>query len=149
MASGKTFGIQNGSRLDMNVYRGTSDQFRSLLQGTWVPFEGDYVATLDPIDFQVTHVIDGENQFDVSAKRLSNFAACVTGDIAVRIDGKKVKGANIKITGLGTWKVTMPEMQPGTYLLDFEFTDSYGFYAANALQIEYVVPEPVVEPIVP
>ncbi len=149
MASGKTFGIQNGSRLDMNVYRGTSDQFRSLLQGTWVPFEGDYVATLDPIDFQVAPVIDKENQFDVSAKRLSNFAACVTGDIAVRIDGKKVKGANIKITGLGTWKVTMPEMQPGTYLLDFEFTDSYGFYAANALQIEYVVPEPVVEPVVP
>lgn len=149
MASGKNYGIQNGSRLDMNVYRGTSDQFRTLLQGTWTPFEGDYVASADAIDFQVSPVVDTTNQFEVSAKRLSNFAACVTGDVSVRIAGEKIKGTKIEITGLGTWKVSLPELAAGIYLVDFEFSDPYNFYAATSMQIEFIVPEPVVDPVLP
>lgn len=149
MASGSNFGIQNGSRLDMNVYRGTSDQFRTLLQGTWTPFEGDYVASLDAIDFQVSPVLGKPKQFEVTAKRLSNFAACVTGDITVRIAGVKINDAKIQITGLGTWKVILPEMAPATYLIDFEFSDKYDFYAPANQQIEYLVPQPVEEPIIP
>ncbi len=149
MASGKNYGIQNGSRLDMNVYRGTSDQFRTLLQGTWTPFEGDYVASADAIDFQVSPVVDTTNQFEVSAKRLSNFAACVTGDVSVRIAGEKIKGTKIEITGLGTWKVSLPELAAGIYLVDFEFSDPYNFYAATSMQIEFIVPEPVLDPVLP
>lgn len=149
MASGKNFGIQNGSRLDMNVFRGTSEQFRSLTQGTWIPFEGDYVATTDAIDFQVLPVVGNTNKFDVSAKRLSNFAACVTGDLNVRIAGKKIKGADVDITGLGTWTVELPEMETGTYLIDFEFSDPYNFYAPATIQIEYLVEEQVTDPVVP
>lgn len=149
MASGKNFGIQNGSRLDMNVFRGTSEQFRSLTQGTWIPFEGDYVASADAIDFQVVPVQDTPNTFEVSAKRLSNFAACVTGDLNVRIAGKKIKGADVDLTGLGTWKVELPEMAAGTYLVDFEFSDPYNFYAPATIQIEFLVEEPVTDPVVP
>lgn len=146
MAAGKNYGIQNGSRLDMNVYRGTSDQFRTLLQGTWTPLEGDYQAISDPIDFSVIQDLESLNSFAVTAKRLSNFAPCVSGDLVVRISGKKVKGARVLVTGIGSWTVTMPEMTPGTYLLDFEFSDKYNFYAPATLQLEYVVPEPIVEP---
>jgi GH25 family lysozyme M1 (1,4-beta-N-acetylmuramidase) len=149
MASGKNFGIKNGSRLDMNVFRGTSEQFRALAQGTWVPFEGDYVANSDAIDLQVTPESEIPNQLIVSAKRLSNFAACVTGKISVRIDGKKIKGAKVELTGLGTWLVTLPEMEAGTYLIDFGFSDSYNFYAPTTLQVEYLVEEAETDPIVP
>jgi GH25 family lysozyme M1 (1,4-beta-N-acetylmuramidase) len=148
MASGKTFGVKNGSRLDMNVYRGTSEEFRALAQGTWIPFEGDYVASSDVIDLQVSPVVDEPMQFNITAKRLSNFAACVTGDLAVRIAGEKIKGAEINVTGLGTWTVTLPEMEPGTYLIDFDFTDEYNFYAPTSVQIEYLVPEPE-DPVIP
>ncbi len=149
MASGKKFGIQNGSRLDMNVFRGTTDEFRALALGTWIPFEGDYVATSDAIDFTVDPVLNSSRKFEVYARRLSNFAACVTGDVTVRIDGAKVEGAKVRVTGLGTWSVTLPEMLPGTYLIDFEFSDEYNFYAESTLQIEYLVEEQATDPIDP
>ena len=149
MAAGKKFGIKNGSRLDMNIYRGTTDEFRNLVQGNWVPFEGDYVASSDAIDFQVTTNGESANSFAVTAKRLSNFAACVSGDVKVKIAGKKISGAQVLITGLGTWTVTLPEMAPGTYQIDFEFTDDYGFYASSSLQLEYLVPEPIEDPVDP
>lgn len=147
MASGKKFGINNGSRLDMNVYRGTTEEFRALAQGSWVPFEGDYVASLDEAEITITQTQTPE-VFDVTAKRLSNFAMCVSGEITVRIAGKKIKGAQVLITGLGTWQVTMPAMEPGTYFVDFEFTDSHDYYADKLTQVEYVVAEPVVDPVV-
>ena len=148
MASGKKFGITNGSRLDMNVFRGTTEEFRALAQGTWVPFEGDYVASLDEADVQITQT-EVPEIFEIAARRLSNFAMCVSGEITVRIDGKKIKGAKVLITGLGTWQVTLPTMEPGTYLIDFEFTDKHDFYADKLTQVEYVVAEPVVDPVIP
>lgn len=146
MAAGKNYGIQNGSRLDMNVYRGSSDQFRTLLQGNWTPLEGDYVSSSDPIEFSVAQNLFTPKNFDVVAKRLSNFAPCVSGEVTVRIAGKKVKGAQVLVTGIGTWTVTMPEMAPGIYLVDFEFSDDYNFYAATNAQLEYIVEAVEIEP---
>jgi hypothetical protein len=39
-------------------------------------------------------------------------------------------------------------MEPGTYLIDFDFTDEYNFYAPTSVQIEYLVPEPE-DPVIP
>jgi hypothetical protein len=133
----KFYGVRNGqTRLDMNVFNGTTADFMRLIQGDWTPLPGDYQATNAPVNLQVLETSALPNAtatIRVKASRVDNGADVVSGNVVVRQNGRAIPGASVIPDGVGEWIVNLPPQFQGFQWidLDIQFTDSFGFYAAN------------------
>lgn len=131
----ETYGVRNGmTRLDMNVFNGTTQDFLSLVKGAWNAVPGDYVANQSAVNLTINDVNAQPNAvatFVVKANRISNGAKAVSGEVTVRLNGKNISGAKVMPNGVGEWLVTLPGQFQGFQWLDLaiNFSDSYSFYA--------------------
>ena len=77
----------------------------------------------------------------VSAKRSSNGAAAVSGNLKVTNDGSPISGIKIVTSGVGIWTITLPATALGTvWNLNLAFTDSFDFYADKTTNFSLEIP---------
>ena len=136
-AYGKTFGINNGAALDVNVFSGTSEQFMAFTQQLWQPLNpDDYQAVSTPINLTATYetaTADEPITIIVRASRVDNGSDALSGEIVVKNNGAKIAGLDVTPVGVGVWAVTLPAMPIDTvWNLGISFEDSWNFYAANS-----------------
>lgn len=142
---GSDYGIQNGAAVDMNVFNGTSEQFLALVQQTWTPSVGDYIASASPIDLVASYDVADTGQsvtIAVSATRqgLPTIFA-VSGELTVTDNGQVIAGATVQYSGVGTWLVTLPARELGSvWNLQFGFSDPWGFYAPTTSTLVMPIP---------
>jgi hypothetical protein len=143
-AVGRNFGIQNGSQVDVNVFQGGSAKLRALTQMIWTPSPGDYLETNSPVTLETTYTsanADLPVTFAVAAKRTSNGAVAVSGDLRVTSNGVAIPGIKLTRSGVGTWNVTLPASGFGTaWNLKLSFSDSFDYYADTTRDVVIEVP---------
>jgi GH25 family lysozyme M1 (1,4-beta-N-acetylmuramidase) len=131
----QTYGVRNGmTRLDMNVFNGSTQDFLSLVKGAWNAVPGDYVANQSAVNLMVSDVVAPPNAaatFVVKANRVSNGTKAVSGEVTVRLNGKNISGSKVMPNGVGEWLVTLPRQFQGFQWQDLSinFSDTYNFYA--------------------
>jgi GH25 family lysozyme M1 (1,4-beta-N-acetylmuramidase) len=134
-----------GSRLDLNVFRGTQESFLALATGTWVPEEID----LMPHDETTTMVIDyisasTTNKYVTFSLQVlrPDSSPVVTGDV------KFVSGRNpvqLKFTQSvvrstsGLWKVALKTDMAGTWNGELRFEDPSGTHSVVATRVSFTV----------
>ena len=134
-----------GSRLDLNVFRGTQESFLALATGTWVPEEID----LMPHDETTTMVIDyisatTTNKYVTFSLQVlrPDSSPVVTGDV------KFVSGRNpvqLKFTQSvvrstsGLWKVALKTDMAGTWNGEIRFEDPSGTHSVVATRVSFTV----------
>ncbi len=133
-AYGKSFGINNGAALDVNVFGGTSEQFMAFMQQLWQPTnEDDYKPVQTPITLSAqyeTAASDESVAILVSANRIDNGGAALSGEISVTNAGQSISGLTVVPAGIGSWIVLLPPAAAETvWTLQIDFTDPFSFYA--------------------
>lgn len=129
----KDFGMLNGSALDMNVYRGTDEDWAALTSTIWVPTEGDYQATNSEVAITGSYEAAGPGEplrIAVRVNRASNGAPAVSGSLQLSQNLAPVSGASVEVTGIGTWLITLPATEIGFVWQDLQldYTDGFKFY---------------------
>lgn len=138
-----------GSRLDLNVFRGTQESFLALTTGTWMPEEVD----LMPHDETSTMVIDyisasTTNKYVTFSLQVlrPDSSPVVTGDV------KFVSGRNpvqLKFTQSvvrstsGMWKVALKTEMAGTWNGELRFEDPSGTHSLVATRVTFTVEQGV------
>ena len=125
----------------------SSEQFLAMVQQTWTPSVGDYIASASPVDLVASYELADAGQMvtiAVSATRQGlPTAFAVSGELAVTDSGQAIAGASVQYSGVGKWLVTLPARELGSvWNLQFGFTDAWGFYASTSSTL--VVPIPSV-----
>ena len=143
-AYGKTFGINNGAALDVNVFSGTSEEFMAFTQQLWQPLnEDDYKPVLTPITLTASYETapaDEPVTILVRAARVDNGSAALSGEIVVKNNGAKIPGLSVMPAGVGIWAITLPPTAEETvWNLKITFTDSWNFYASSVTNIGVTV----------
>jgi lysozyme len=143
-----------GSRLDLNVFRGTPSIFLDLLKGSWVPEEID----LMPKD-EATSLIYKNLKATTSAKAVSvevdvarpDGTPVVTGTVRFIVDPAtpiepKPTQAVVRSTS-GSWKLTIKGIPAGSWSGKIKFVDATGTHAVSKEPIEFTISEvPVAKP---
>ena len=146
-----------GTRLDLNVFRGTQEEFLALASGTWVPEETDLMphneSTTAILDYMVASATDKYVVFSMQVLRPDS-SPVVTGDV------KFVSGPNatpFKFTQSvtratsGIWKVALKTDMAGTWNGELRFNDPSETHADVALPVTFtlvqgVIPSPTPSP---
>jgi hypothetical protein len=143
-AIGKNFGIQNGSQVDVNVFRGTSAELRAMTQTTWTPSQGDYQVTNSEVTLSTSFTSANAElpvTLTINANRTSNGAAAVSGNLKVTNAGTPISGIKLVTSGVGQWTVTLPAAALGTtWNLRLAFTDGFDYYADNTTNYVLEIP---------
>ncbi len=134
-----------GSRLDLNVFRGTQEAFLALASGTWVPTEIDLMphneTTTMTVDYISASSTDKYVTFSLQVLRPDS-SPVVTGDV------KFVSGRNpvqLKFTQSivrstsGLWKVALKTDMAGTWNGDLRFNDPSGTHADVSTKVSFTV----------
>ncbi len=146
-----------GSRVDLNVFSGTSTQFLKLLRNTWEPEQTDLL----PINEATTMNILDQSSSDTNA------AVKVTIDVT-RPDGSPVVAGTVnwqsadstQTNGVqsvtraasGRFVLTITGLSAGSYVGAVNFVDITGTHASNQLPITFAVtqgPTPTPKPTQP
>jgi hypothetical protein len=132
-----------GTRVDLNVFRGTQEAFLALASGTWIPEETDLMphgeSTTAILDYMVATSTDKYVVFSMQVLRPDS-SPVVTGDV------KFVSGPNetpFKFTQSvtratsGLWKIALKTELPGTWNGELRFTDPSGTHSDVALPVTF------------
>jgi GH25 family lysozyme M1 (1,4-beta-N-acetylmuramidase) len=154
-----------GNRLDLNVFRGTQDEFLELATGTWTPAPGDFMPTNETSTIAITSVrattTDRDTVVKVEVFRPTGLPV-VTGTVrfypnaTVRpenlLDQKVVRSTS------GAWTLTIKGLPAGTWPGHIGFVDATGTHAKIRTPIEFVItqgptptptPSPTKKPVKP
>lgn len=142
---GSDYGIMNGAAVDMNVFNGTTEQFLKLVQQTWTPAVGDYIASASPVDLVANYDLAEVGQpvtLAVTATRQGQPGALtVSGELMITDNGLPIAGATVQYNGVGSWLVTLPARELGSaWNLQLSFSDSWGFYAPTTATLLVPIP---------
>ena len=115
----------------------------SLTQQLWQPLnEDDYQPVLTQTQLNASYEsapADEPVTFVVSANRIDNGSAALSGEIEVLNNGDKIPGIVISAAGLGLWNVTLPPAGIGSiWNLSINFTDIWSFYAGSQTELMVV-----------
>jgi GH25 family lysozyme M1 (1,4-beta-N-acetylmuramidase) len=138
-----------GSRLDLNVFRGTQESFLALASGAWVPSEIDLMPHNETstmvIDYISASSTDKYVTFSLQVLRPDS-SPVVTGDV------KFVSGRNpiqLKFTQSivrstsGLWKVALKTDMAGTWNGELRFNDPSGTHADISSRVTFTVAQGV------
>ena len=144
-----------GTRVDLNVFKGSEEAFKSFATGTWIPDEEDFM----PHNESSTMVIDFLNASmagkDVTASLQvlrPDSSPVVTGDVKFVLlnNVNKVKfTTNIYRATSGVWKVAITGLPAGDYSGQLQFKDVSLTHASIATDISFTVaanPNPTTSP---
>jgi hypothetical protein len=144
-----------GTRVDLNVFKGSEEAFKSFATGTWIPDEEDFM----PHNESSTMVIDFLNASmagkDVTASLQvlrPDSSPVVTGDVKFVLlnNVNKVKfTTNIYRATSGVWKVAITGLPAGDYSGQLQFKDVSQTHASISTDISFTVainPNPTTSP---
>jgi GH25 family lysozyme M1 (1,4-beta-N-acetylmuramidase) len=145
-----------GSRLDLNVFRGTPSTFLDLAKGSWIPTLVDLMPQLEPT---VLTVVDQSSSttnklvtFKVNVVRPSG-TPVVTGSVKLVFDAGTTPSVKPVQTILretsGVWTLAVKGVPAGTFSGKVLFQDVSGTHADSAFPVTFIVtqgPTPTPKP---
>jgi len=140
---GVRYGVPS-SRVDLNVFRGTAQNFIDLTAGTWVPEAIDlmpiYEATTMLISKQRATDTSKAVTFDVGVNRPDG-SPVVTGTVRFVFDPLEVNKPKLTQTvtraASGLWTLSITGFTAGTWVGSIQFTDQTKTHAATQLPVTF------------
>jgi lysozyme len=125
-----------GSRLDLNVFGGTPEKFKSLLTGTWVPDPHDEMPYNETTTVTVTSVkattTDKKVSLSVDVTRPDG-SPVVTGSVQYKFaPSNEIAPIITQVVSRetsGSWKIAISGIPAGSWLGNVEFKDASGTHS--------------------
>ena len=154
-----------GNRLDLNVFRGSQNDFLSLATGTWKPSENDFMPKNESSTITIKSVnatsTDKNAVVKVEVFRPTGLPV-VTGTVRFYPDPTN-RPENMLVQDVvrstsGAWTLTIKGLPAGTWPGEIGFIDATGTHAKVRTPIEFVIaqgptpspsPEPTKKPVTP
>lgn len=143
-----------GTRVDLNVFRGTPSSFLDLAKGTWIPESADLMPILEPTQMVVASpIVSKANKpivFSIDVNRPTG-SPVVTGTVKFVAD-KTVPPLvgftqNAVRSSSGRWALTLKSVPAGLWNGQIIYTDISGTHATSASTIAMEVsPGPTPSP---
>lgn len=137
-----------GSRLDLNVFRGSPSAFLDLIKGTWVPEVADQMVTNEPSSLTYKNLkfssSDKPVVLEVDVIRPDG-RPVVTGTVrfyvssATPLDPKPIQ--TVTRSTSGSWKLTIKGIPTGIWNGSIGFKDATGTHADSRLPISLSITE--------
>ena len=139
-----------GSRLDLNVFRGTPSSFLDLIKGVWVPEVADQMPKQEPSSLTYKNI-----KFSTADKQVS-----LEVDV-IRPDGRPVVTGTVRFyvnsltpinpkpvqtvvrSTSGSWKLSIKGIPAGLWAGNIGFIDATGTHADSKAPIEFAIGEAV------
>ena len=139
-----------GSRLDLNVFRGTPSSFFDLIKGVWVPEVADQMPKQEPSSLTYKNI-----KFSTADKQVS-----LEVDV-IRPDGRPVVTGTVRFyvnsltpinpkpvqtvvrSTSGSWKLSIKGIPAGLWAGQIGFIDATGTHADSKAPIEFAIGEAV------
>jgi GH25 family lysozyme M1 (1,4-beta-N-acetylmuramidase) len=144
-----------GNRLDLNVFRGSEDAFRSLTTGVWIPEEEDLMPVNETSTMKLDYLTATYAGKDVLASVQvfrPDGSPVVTGDVKFVALGNavtpKFRESSFRTTS-GMWKISISGLAEGTYTGEIRFTDRTGTHKKVSVPISFTLgtnPNPIMTP---
>ena len=140
---GVRYGVPS-SRVDLNVFRGTAQNFIDLTAGTWVPEAIDLMpineATIMLISKQRATDTSKAVTFDIGVNRPDG-SPVVTGTVRFVFDPLEVNKPKLTQTvtraASGLWTLSITGFTAGTWVGSIQFTDQTKTHAATQLPVTF------------
>ena len=137
-----------GNRLDLNVFRGSQDDFLALATGTWIPAPGDFMPTNETSTISITSVrassTDKNAIVKVEVFRPTGLPV-VTGTVRFYPDAtnrpENLLSQKVDRSTSGAWTLTIKGLPAGTWPGQIGFVDATGTHAKIRTPIEFVITE--------
>ena len=139
-----------GSRLDLNVFRGTPSSFMDLIKGAWVPEAADQMPKNEPSSLTYKNVrfssSDKPINLEVDVVRPDG-RPVVTGTVRFYVDSQtpiepKPVQTVVRATS-GSWKLSIKGIPAGIWNGNIGFKDATGTHADSKLPISFSITEGV------
>ena len=139
-----------GSRLDLNVFRGTPSSFMDLIKGAWVPEVADQMPKNEPSSLTYKNVrfssSDKPINLEVDVVRPDG-RPVVTGTVRFYVDSQtpiepKPVQTVVRSTS-GSWKLIIKGVPAGIWNGNIGFKDATGTHADSKLPISFSITEGV------
>ena len=139
-----------GSRLDLNVFRGTPSTFLDLIKGAWVPEVADQMPKDEPSSLTYKNVkfssSDKPINLEVDVIRPDG-RPVVTGTVRFYVDSQtpiepKPIQSVVRATS-GSWKLSIKGIPAGIWNGNIGFKDATGTHAESKLPISFSITEGV------
>jgi len=139
-----------GSRLDLNVFRGTPSTFLDLIKGRWVPEIADQMPKNEPTSLTYKNIkfstADKPVNLEVDVIRPDG-KPVVTGTVRFDVNSKtpinpKPIQTVVRATS-GSWKLSIKGIPAGLWAGNIGFTDATGTHADSQSPIEFAIGEAV------
>ena len=146
-----------GSRLDLNLFRGSANAFLGLVQGSWVPQSVDLMPTNEPSTLTINSFTATTSNklvtFNVSVVR-PDLTPVVTGSVKLVFDpiyAPAIKPTQTAIRETsGAWSLAVKGIPAGTYTGQIVYSDVSQTHAQSAVSVIFSVsqgPTPTPTPI--
>jgi GH25 family lysozyme M1 (1,4-beta-N-acetylmuramidase) len=137
-----------GNRLDLNVFRGSQDDFLALAKGTWTPAPGDFMPKNETSTISITSVKASSTDKDAIVKvevfRPTGLPV-VTGTVRFYFNAKIrpeiLPVQSVARSSSGAWTLTIKGLPAGTWPGHIGFVDATGTHAKIRTPIEFVITE--------
>ena len=136
---GSKYGVPS-ARLDLNVFRGSAENFLSLIQGRWQPEVVDLMPINEPTRMNLISVsaTDTNDPVEVNVEVFRNIGTpVVTGTVVFRpIDAKvKVKKQTAVRSASGRWELTIEGLPAGQTAGTLNYVDISKTHSDNELPL--------------
>lgn len=152
-----------GNRLDLNVFRGSQDDFLALATGTWSPTPADFMPRNETSTLSITSLrastTDKNTMIKVEVFRPSGLPV-VTGTVRFYFNAKirpeVLPEQSVSRSASGAWTLTLKGLPAGTWPGHVGFIDATGTHAKIRTATELVItqgptptPTPTPRPVKP
>ena len=145
-----------GSRLDLNVFRGTAQAFLDLIQGSWTPLQVDLMPIKEPTSLTVLGLLSTTTNrpvtFNVSVAR-PDLTPVVTGGVKLVFDAQSAPIERPKQTLLratsGVWTLSVKGLAAGTYAGKILFNDVSQTHAQSWAPVSFTLEQGVAPTLTP
>lgn len=135
-----------GTRLDLNVFSGTSEKFQQLLTGTWLPDFLDFMPQGETTTIAITNVFATTTNknavISVDVKRPDN-SPVVTGGVKYYFTSANSSIPQVTQTiareTSGSWKLSIAGLPAGTWYGNVGFKDASGTHAENKVPLTLTI----------
>lgn len=135
-----------GTRVDLNVFRGTTSAFLDLVKGTWTPETADLMPVQEPTTTTVNSITASNSNkpvvFMVNVNRPTG-TPVVTGTVKFTAD--PLSGLNLTPmqsavrSSSGSWTLTVKGLPAGTWNGSIVFSDISGTHATSSTPVQLTI----------
>ena len=133
-----------GTRVDLNVFAGTTSKFLALIRGTWTPEPADSLPQNEPTTMQlVSQSSQSTNEPFIATIDVlrPDGTPVVTGTVRFKsLDDSLTIGTQTSVrAATGRWTVTVNGLVAGNYLGILQYSDPSGTHAGNTFPVQFQV----------